>query len=196
MQKNPAMTKEPNSSFGASQKEPIIERVFQLVERYPSRSAAARAWGININTLKNYYIRRDIEPVPRKPQLVKIAKTEGVSLDWLLHGIGEKPSTAKVITTNNANEGVKKELGGSSLKNNSDKLAELLSLLDDNEKNQLYEAVVRKGMDSILQLIFEFASLSPSEFERAIRLAKQIKEGAYSGDLESNVGNQTSKQVG
>lgn len=46
------MRKAPQGSFPADGKEPIIERIFRLVERYPSRNAAARAWGINEGTLK------------------------------------------------------------------------------------------------------------------------------------------------
>ncbi|WP_336844769.1 hypothetical protein [Providencia rettgeri] len=190
------MKKEPNSSFGSNEKEPVIERVFQLVERYPSRSAAARAWGINVNTLKNYYTRRDIEPVPRKPQLIKIAETEGVSLDWLLHGVGEKPSIISEIKADNINCEAKEKSMNHSTESKSDKLIELLSLLTDDEKNQLYESIARKGVDSILQLIFEFASLPPSEFDRAIRLAKQIREGASDGSQEDIVTNPIKNQVG
>ncbi|WP_272693085.1 hypothetical protein [Providencia sp. PROV077] len=190
------MKKEPKGSFGSNPKEPVIERVFQLVDRYPSRSAAARAWDINVNTLKNYYTRRDIEPVPRKTQLVKIAETEGVSLDWLLHGIGEKPNTNSEIKTSDVNHEVKGKSMSRPIETKNDKLTELLSLLTDEEKNQLYESVARKGMDSILQLIFEFASLSPSEFDRAIRLAKQVKEGASEGGSEDIITHPTQNQVG
>lgn len=190
--------KEPSMPFGEETKEPIIERVFQLVDRYPSRSAAARAWGININTLKNYYTRRDIEPVPRKNQLVKIAKTEDVSLDWLLYGINDEINNEfkQISPDKTGGDVVKKEPKDDSLKTSSDKLTELLSLLDDDEKNRLYEVIARKGVDTILQLIFEFAALSPAEFERVIRLAKQVREGAIDGSSENDVTNPTRRQVG
>jgi hypothetical protein len=90
-----AMDKERKCSFGDNVKEPIIERIFSLVERYPSRNEAAKAWGININTLQNYYKRRDIAPTPRKQLLEVIANHEGVSLDWLVEGIGEPPVNTK-----------------------------------------------------------------------------------------------------
>ena len=89
------MDKERKCSFGDNVKEPIIERIFSLVERYPSRNEAAKAWGININTLQNYYKRRDIAPTPRKQLLEVIANHEGVSLDWLVEGIGEPPVNTK-----------------------------------------------------------------------------------------------------
>ncbi|MBQ0955117.1 hypothetical protein [Serratia symbiotica] len=44
------MIKEPKGVFYEAGKEPVIERVFRLIERYPSRSAAARAWGIRRTT--------------------------------------------------------------------------------------------------------------------------------------------------
>lgn len=65
------MRKELEGSFPGQGKEPIIERIFKLVERYPSRNAAARAWGINEGTLKNYYNRKEIAPTPRYNQLKK-----------------------------------------------------------------------------------------------------------------------------
>lgn len=191
-------TKEPSEPFDVETKEPIIERVFQLVDRYPSRSAAARAWGININTLKNYYTRRDIEPVPRKNQLVKIAKTEDVSLNWLLYGVNDEINNEfkKISPSDTGANAMNKEPKDDSLKTSSDKLNELLSLLDDDEKNRLYEVIARKGVDTILQLIFEFAALSPAEFERVIRLAKQVREGAIDGSSENDVTNPTRRQVG
>lgn len=78
-------------AFPRKDKKPIIERVFRLVERYSSRNAAARAWGINVNTLKNYYRREEIQPVPRQKQLLKIANVEGVSMEWLMTGQGDGP---------------------------------------------------------------------------------------------------------
>lgn len=190
--------KEPGSSFTKEKKEPVIDRVFQLVERYPSRSAAARAWGININTLKNYYTRRDIEPIPRKSQLIKIAQTENVSLDWLLHGANNHTNinVSEITKDNNKMDAIHNEEEEVTLKTTTNKLTELLSLLDDNEMDRLYEILVRKGVDTILQLLFEFADLSPTEFERTIRLAKQVKEGAIDGCSENDVASPTHKQVG
>ncbi|EFH2231219.1 hypothetical protein LUT55_004431 [Escherichia coli] len=86
-----------NSSFLDEGKEPVIERIFRLAERYKSRSEAARAWGINVQTLQNYYKRRNNQPPPqpRKHHLQNIAEREHVSMEWLVHGYGDEPSMKK-----------------------------------------------------------------------------------------------------
>lgn len=138
------MKKEPKRSFGDKDKEPIIERVFALVERYPSRNEAAKAWGININTLQNYYKRRDITPTPRKQLLEVIAHHEGVSLEWLMDGIGEPPKNTK--KERNA------ERDGSSVNCYDIQLASIFSILTEEEKQSLFEILVRKGVDTVLRL--------------------------------------------
>lgn len=82
-----------NSSFLDEGKEPVIERIFRLAERYKSRSEAARAWGINIQTLQNYYKRRNNQPPPqpRTHHLQNIAEREHVSMEWLVYGHGDEP---------------------------------------------------------------------------------------------------------
>ncbi|MEQ9868565.1 hypothetical protein ABRP77_04595 [Pectobacterium odoriferum] len=134
------MRKEHIRSFEDEAKEPVIQRVFQLVEhRYSSRSEAAKAWDINVNTLNNYYKRADLNPVPRKEQLQKIAACEGVPLEWLLTGGGE---------------GIKKE--ERTKKNDSrDKLTEVLSFLTENERDSLAEVLARKGVETALCLLDE-----------------------------------------
>lgn len=138
------MDKERKCSFGDGLKEPIIERVFSLVERYPSRNEAAKAWGININTLQNYYKRRDLAPVPRTKLLEVIANHEGVSLEWLVDGIGEPPVNTK--------KEHKKEHAISEFNDPDARLATLFSILSDEEKQSLFEIVVRKGVDTVLRL--------------------------------------------
>lgn len=73
-------------------KEPVIERIGMLTKRYPSRSAAARAWGININTLNSYFKGGQTQPAPRESILIRISESEGVSLEWLKEGKGESPN--------------------------------------------------------------------------------------------------------
>ncbi|ATF95196.1 hypothetical protein CO704_12200 [Cedecea neteri] len=137
------MSKEPRGVFVEHSKEPVIERIFKLIERYPSRSAAARAWNINVNTLKNYYRRQDIAPTPRHSQLLKIAEVEGVSLDWLLHGTGAGPEPEKKSQER-------------TIPNNVDKtLMEMLSFLSEEEKRGLVEVVARKGVEIVLYLLDE-----------------------------------------
>ncbi|HHI3512753.1 TPA: hypothetical protein ACP48G_003251 [Klebsiella pneumoniae] len=138
------MNKERKCSFDDDVKEPIIERVFSLVERYPSRNEAAKAWGVNINTLQNYYKRRDLAPVPRMKLLEVIANHEGVSLEWLVDGIGEPPVNTK--------KEHKKEHEHSGLNDPDARLATLFSILSDEEKQSLFEIVVRKGVDTVLRL--------------------------------------------
>ncbi|EEJ0780893.1 hypothetical protein GSC47_001366 [Salmonella enterica] len=140
------MAKEPIGSFLSEGKEPVIERIFQLVERYPSRSAAARAWGINVNTLKNYYRRKDILPVPRRNQLSKIAEVEGVTMEWLTDGIGPAPTG---LSMNQKNQTAIQR------HNSLDKLTEILAFLSEEERNRLVETLTRKGVETILYLLDE-----------------------------------------
>ncbi|WP_334469535.1 helix-turn-helix domain-containing protein [Arsenophonus sp. PmNCSU2021_1] len=138
------MTKKPSRTFLEPEKEPVIERIFQLVDRYSSRSEAARAWGINVSTLKNYYKRRHLKPSPRRSQLLKIAEHEGVSLNWLLNGEGD------------IYESDKKTQEPNKLVSNGDaerKLFELLSLLTDQEKLRLFEILARKGLETVFHLL-------------------------------------------
>ncbi|MDV2055376.1 hypothetical protein RXS97_00890 [Salmonella enterica] len=136
------MRKEQQGSFPEQGKEPIIERIFRLVERYPSRNAAARAWGINEGTLKNYYNRKDIAPTPRYNQLKKIAECEGVSLEWLQTGHGKEPKDSNLN-----NEGA---LVTSDLDN---KILTFLSFLNDREKQRLIDVLGRKGAEHCLILL-------------------------------------------
>ncbi|EEC2253725.1 hypothetical protein GJZ89_22145 [Salmonella enterica] len=138
------MKKEPSGSFPGQGKEPIIERIFKLVERYPSRSEAARKWGINESTLKNYYKRRDIAPTPRINQLRKIAESEDVSLEWLQFGVGEEPKeTFQKRQQSNP-------LSASDIDN---KILTFLSFLDDSEKQRLIDVLGRKGAEHCLILL-------------------------------------------
>lgn len=180
------MQKEPKGVFQGKGKEPVIERVFMMIERYPSRSAAARAWGINVNTLKNYYRRQEIQPTPRPALLKKIAEHEGVSLEWLTTGEGKGPD----LSTKEPIKPTKSHV------DSNDGLYDLLSLLTEQERQSLYQAFVRKGVDTMLQLVLEFSTLSPSELERAIRLVQQIREGATESNQQGELSHPTQKQAG
>ncbi|NTZ40695.1 hypothetical protein EXW94_24070 [Enterobacter sp. JMULE2] len=187
------MKKELKGVFDEQEKEPVIERIFKLIDRYPSRSAAARAWGVNINTIKNYYRRQDIQPIPRPALLKKIAEHEGVSLEWLKTGEGDGPQLPHVAHTKKTPLSPNTPpVSGAG----SDGLYGLLSLLTEEERQTLYLAMVRKGVDTMLELIDQLALLSPSELERAIRLVQQIREGASEGDLENELTHPTHKQAG
>lgn len=117
-------------------KEPIIERMAYLIRRYPSRSAAARAWGININTLQSYF-KSGTKPEPRESVLVRIAENEGVSLEWLKTGNGESPKIQEI----------QQEAG------QRDQLTEMLAFLTQEEREALTSLLARKGVETVLRLL-------------------------------------------
>ncbi|EFO4006296.1 regulatory protein [Escherichia coli] len=117
-------------------KEPIVERMAYLIRRYPSRSAAARAWGININTLQSYF-KKGNTPEPRESILVRIAESEGVSLEWLKTGNGNSPKTQELQS--NLSQG--------------DQLIEMLSFLTNEEREALTNMLARKGVETVLRLL-------------------------------------------
>ncbi|CAI0792823.1 hypothetical protein [Serratia ficaria] len=170
------MKKERASSFPANGKEPIIERIFSLVERYPSRNEAAKAWGININTLQNYYKRRDLAPTPRIQLLEVIAKHEGVSIEWLTDGIGEAPMNTKKEHKNKGSH--------SEVIDPDARLATLFSILSDREKQSLFEIIVRKGVDTVLRL-------SDDRNIKLLQCNDMEKEKFLSG-LDDNIKKETS----
>lgn len=134
------MIKKPEGAFLEDDKEPVIERINELIQRYPSRSAAARAWGININTLKSYFRRGDSVPTPRENILIRIANSEGVGLDWFKAGARltqESPKSPK------------------SPSKEKDRLQEMLSFLTPDERQQLTALLARKGIELVLYLLDE-----------------------------------------
>lgn len=154
------MTRRPLGTFIEGGKAPtVIERVFQLIERYPSRSAAARAWGINVNTLKGYYTKfysQGVNPVPRKHALRNIAQAEGVTVEWLLTGEGDEPLPKETIET--LVRQIKKTPTTETKKTNHIKetdrnLSVLLDYLSDVEKERLIEALIRKGVEAALLVL-------------------------------------------
>lgn len=136
------MTKEPRGVFVKQSKEPVVERIASLVKRYPSRSAAARAWGVNINTLKSYFRKDGCTPEPRENLLARIAENEGVSFEWLKDGDGESPITPKKP---------KRPSGAAE----EDRLSEMLSFLTHEERDTLTTVLARKGVETVLCLLEE-----------------------------------------
>ncbi|EFV8142142.1 hypothetical protein GLR47_21740 [Shigella sonnei] len=114
-------------------KEPIVERMAYLIRRYPSRSAAARACGININTLQSYF-KKGNTPEPRESILVRIAESEGVSLEWLKTGNGNPPKKQSDLSQ-------------------GDQLTEMLSFLTSEEREALTNMLARKGVETVLRLL-------------------------------------------
>ncbi|HHE7602425.1 TPA: hypothetical protein ACPFHG_003290 [Escherichia coli] len=138
--------KEHNGSFAPDSKEPVINRIFKLVDRYRSRNEAAKAWGVNINTLQNYYKRKDLSPVPRKTLLEKIAQCEGVSLEWLQTGEGKEPEM-NIKRTQDGLVPPHSDL--------DDKILSLIRFLSDSEKEALFQVLARKGIETLLFLLDE-----------------------------------------
>ncbi|ECG0715655.1 hypothetical protein DKE90_08520 [Salmonella enterica] len=136
------MTKERERIFPERQKKPIIERLAQLIRHHPSRSAAARAWGVNINTLNSYFKNELDPPMPRENLLAKIADCEGISLDWLKYG--DEVAIPQENTKTTSNIGDIRE-----------KLLTMLGFLTDDEVEQLTLLLARKGVETMLYLLDE-----------------------------------------
>ncbi|MFC7508434.1 hypothetical protein [Pantoea stewartii] len=130
------MRKERQRSFAVEAKEPVIDRISRLAMRYSSRSAAARAWGININTLNSYFKNDAEPPMPRDNLLTRIASCEGVSLEWLKYGEGESPVEKPKTRT-------------------GDLLSQMLDFLSPDERQQLAVTLGRKGIETVLYLLDE-----------------------------------------
>lgn len=144
---------------------------------------------MKVSTLQNYYKRKDITPIPRKAQLIKIAEREGVSMEWLLTGSGEEPigksqksekselKTSRHLTRNKGKA--------------DEKILELLSFLSEDEKEMILEVLVRKGIDTVLYLLDEdnikllkmdrvmkekVLGLQPQTLEEAARIDEEARE--------------------
>lgn len=153
------MTDLQKGSIQKDRKEPVIENIARLIDRYPSRSAAARAWGVNVNTLNSYFKNRETSPTPRRSQLLKIAEVEGVTIDWLLH---ENTNN----TNNNNNTMLPAPETSAMVKPYTQetdsqeaeadrKLSALLAFLSSSEKNRLVEMLARKGVETALLILDE-----------------------------------------
>lgn len=83
LEKKPQDSKEHYGSFECGSKEPFQERLLSLLGGR-SKYQAAKDWGVNLSTLKNYFSRQG--SIPRHEVLAKISQAEGVSIDWLIGG--------------------------------------------------------------------------------------------------------------
>ena len=168
--------KETVGAFGGTGKERIMERIFKLAERYPSRNAAARAWKMNENTLKNYYRRQQNQSIPRESLLRQIAEAEGVSFKWLVTGKDEP----KKYTT--------KTPKGSQLSFDADddQLLNMLSFLTAQERLQLTEVLARKGVETILCLLddinLQLMRLDAADKIRALEMSAGKKGSSETGE--------------
>ncbi|EHX3140938.1 hypothetical protein ACQUWL_17395 [Serratia marcescens] len=140
------MKNDMRGSFDDKQKEPVIDRIASLVNRYPSRRQAAQAWEINYNTLQNYFKRADKEPIPRKAVLEKIANKEKVTIDWLLTGVGSCGAKNELIEPSNERN----------LSNpNALRLLDMLDFLGEDKINALIKLLTLKGVEQLTGLLDE-----------------------------------------
>ncbi|HFW3711938.1 TPA: hypothetical protein ACIBKF_001133 [Salmonella enterica subsp. enterica serovar 6,7:y:-] len=153
-EKKPSSGKTPERSFPEQGKEPVIERIFKLVTRYPSRSEAARVWGLNINTMQNYYKRRHQQPapLPREQQLKKIAECENVSMEWLLTGAGVEPDIKKTKKRSLVQRGRGKHLSSHDKKGVQTILG-AWEVLSEKERELLTKLLLRKGGELLTILL-------------------------------------------
>lgn len=140
------MKNDETGSFDSNQKEPVIDRIARLVNRYPSRRQAAQAWDINYNTLQNYFKRAGLEPVPRKLVLEKIARKEGVTVDWLLTGVSSSEFKERPVIINKE----LKKTNPSALR-----LLDMLDFLGEEKINAIVKLLTLKGVERLTALLDE-----------------------------------------
>ncbi|MFZ4217569.1 hypothetical protein ACEV6Q_06895 [Enterobacter ludwigii] len=161
IQKNIEDKKAPQGSFESIEKEPFRERLKSLLAGR-SVNQAARDWGVNLSTLKNYFSRQG--STPRHEVLLKISSHEGVSVDWLLYGdlnesAHENPRPMPIDDT---------PLEGG-LSRSALKIASLLDLLENEDIDALSKILALKGVETILYLLDE-------DNIALLRLDKVVKE--------------------
>lgn len=143
--------KETYGSFESSEKERFAERL-ELLLRGRSKYQAAKDWGINQSTFKNYFSRQG--SVPRFEVLDKISKHEHVSIEWL---VGREPDILDLdyevpsVTLKPASEPGSMSLNERAA-NYDTGLSSIFSILSEEEKRSLFELIARKGVDTVLQL--------------------------------------------
>lgn len=149
--------KEPMRSFLQEGKEPVISRIAKLVERYPSRRQAAEAWGLNYSTLQNYFKRADEEPNPRRKVLESISRVEGVTIEWLLTGIGSEEMHGKMGGESEQLRVHKKPIAtiSDSAEQSIARIADLLRLLKGDDLLNLASMLGLKGIETLLYLLDE-----------------------------------------
>lgn len=115
-------------------KESLATRLRQLIDKYKSARAAARAWGLSFSTLNNY-LNRGTEPAFSVMQAIAIK--ESVSLDWLAFGSSGVNVSHQQLTEQ------------SSVANN-DFANELLKRATPADKEKLVNAICDIGIKGIL----------------------------------------------
>ncbi|EKS6643334.1 hypothetical protein QCD58_002126 [Enterobacter hormaechei] len=157
--------KNVNVFFDGEVKNPVAVRINSLA-RGRKLTEAAQDWGVNYNTLRNYFVRENARP--KRDTLEKISIAEGVSVEWLL--TGRDSSEQK----NAQNESEMSNYVESKVV--STPLVQLLLTLSDSEQTRLYKMLARKGVETILCLLDEdnikLLQLPESVKAGVLRLAK------------------------
>lgn len=185
MEKNVGKAKEREGSFKSSEKEPFNERLKSLLAGR-SVNQAARDWGVNLSTLKNYFSRQG--STPRHEVLLRISSYEGVSVDWLLYG-GSNEFMAKSSAEVPVTEG----LSESALK-----IASMLDLLDEEDIEALSKMLMLKGVETVLYLLDEsnirLLQLPKDERHRLL-VRHEAKKGASEDSRDNDPTVAMSKQA-
>lgn len=149
--------KETHGSFKSIEKERFTQRLEQLLKGR-SKYQAAKDWGINLSTFKNYFSRQG--SIPRYEVLEKISTQENVSIEWLLgrelevlpkessHEEAFERHTPSPAYDANPSRQVLHEPTA----NYETGLASIFNILSEEEKKSLFELIARKGVDTVLQL--------------------------------------------
>lgn len=183
--------KETHGSFKSIEKERFTQRL-ELLLKGRSKYQAAKDWGINLSTFKNYFSRQG--SIPRYEVLEKISSHEHVSIEWLLGressmhpedwDYQEVSVTLKPSSGDDSRPPMQRRNEPSS--NYETGLASIFNILNEDEKKSLFELIARKGVDTVLQLKDErnLKLIQCPDYEKD-RLLILLESGTKKGSLES-----------
>lgn len=129
-------TDEKARSVCDEDKDTFKERLLILVGNRSLR-AAAKAWELPYSTLNNYFEKGTI---PSLYIAQRIAKTEGVSLEWLASGQGENESKSPFHSEKQDRDNTKTAW------------QLMFEMLEPEEAKALLRLIHRKGIEYILRL--------------------------------------------
>jgi len=185
--------KETYGSFKSIEKERFIQRL-ELLLKGRSKYQAAKDWGINLSTFKNYFSRQG--SIPRYEILEKISTQEGVSIEWLLGreaGMdpdvwddGEVSVSLKPGSDYDHQPKPSAQMLNEPSASYETGLASIFSILSEDEKKSLFELIARKGVDTVLKLKDErnLKLLQCPDYEKD-RLLVLLESGTKKGSLAS-----------
>ncbi|HFK4066933.1 TPA: hypothetical protein ACG1UU_004397 [Kluyvera ascorbata] len=186
-----ASKKETYGSFKSIEKERFTQRLEQLLKGR-SKYQAAKDWGINLSTFKNYFSRQG--SIPRYEVLEKISMHENVSIEWLLgrelEVLPKESSHEEVferrVPSSAYDAKPSRQVLHEPTANYETGLASIFNILSEEEKKSLFELIARKGVDTVLQLKDErnLKLIQCPDYEKD-RLLVLLESGAKKGSPES-----------